>query len=105
MSMNENISNIEQQICSLSEQILHHPDDPLLFYRRGAFYYALNKSELAVIDFQKAVSLGLNVEQMPYYSFLPQYSYSFRDNLVLGIFLLLTVLFVIADICKIIFSL
>lgn len=82
-----------KSIQELDEEILHFPDNFELYYRRGLLYFVSGNEESAQADYIKAVSLGLDCTQVPYYPYAVDTNapadYSKRDRIILILFVIL----------------
>lgn len=57
------------EIISISSEIENGDDIWELRYQRGYLYYLLNEDSKAKEDYKKAVALGLDYTEHPYYTF------------------------------------
>ena len=65
MSKNKHIA----EIISLSAEIKANSNNCELYYQRGYLYFLLNEDTKAKEDYRKAVELGLDYTENPYYTF------------------------------------
>ncbi len=64
-----NNDKYQREILSLNEEISKRGDVWELYYQRGYLYFLSDNDEKAKDDYLHAISLGLDVTQLPYYSF------------------------------------
>lgn len=57
------------EILSITTEIEKRGDIWELYYQRGYLYYLLNEDSKAKDDYKKAVHLGLDFTEHPYYTF------------------------------------
>ncbi|MBS4759253.1 MAG: hypothetical protein KHX03_00975 [Clostridium sp.] len=62
-------NNFNKQIASLTDEISKRGDVYELYYQRGYFYFLSDDNEKAKDDYIKAISLGLDPTELPYYPF------------------------------------
>jgi tetratricopeptide (TPR) repeat protein len=63
-----------ERIRELDENITEQPDIYEFYEERGYLYFLLEQYDKAKEDYRKAVSLGLDFTEYPYYSFSNQNS-------------------------------
>ncbi len=61
--------NYLNEIESITNEIQKRGDVYELFYQRGYFHFLNEDDEKAQDDYKKALSLGLDATQLPYYAF------------------------------------
>ena len=61
--------NYKSEISALNSEIENRGDVWELYYKRGYFFYLSKDEEKAKDDYLRAIALGLNPTEVPYYSF------------------------------------
>jgi len=58
-----------EKILHLTQEISSDSTNFKLYYNRGLFYFLSGQDDLARVDYNNAVKLGLDCTEIPYYAF------------------------------------
>lgn len=90
------------EIISLSAEIEKRGDTWELFYQRGYLYFLLNEDEKAKEDYKKAVEIGLDYTEHPYYNFSStnekRRDYLLPEKLMIALVLIIVIITLCAQI-------